>query len=73
MSRKNKKEKPELTEREAAKRERLLELLRYLVIGTATTVINWGMAALMREAGVTVFSMSEIDRIGFPGPGERGR
>ena len=50
MSRKNKKaEKPELTEREKASRERKLELLRYLIVGTATTVINWGTAALFRE------------------------
>ena len=50
MGKKNKKaEKPELTERERLKRERKMEFLRYLITGTATTVINWGVAALLKE------------------------
>ena len=49
MAKKNKKEKPELTEREIARRNRILELLRYLIVGTTATAINWGVAALFRE------------------------
>ncbi len=53
-NKKEKAEKPELSERDKRRRERNLELLRYLIVGTTTTAINWGVAILLREVfGVT--------------------
>ena len=43
------KDPAEMTEKDHKRREQIGELLRYLIVGTITTLINWGVSAIFKE------------------------